>query len=1021
MKPITALVCFAALGNLCHFGLTEDRVQFNRDVLPILSDRCFHCHGPDESKRESDLNLLRRESAIEDRGGYQVVKPNRSTESDIIRRIANDDEDLIMPPPNSGRKSLTKEEVQILKDWIDQGAVWGQHWAFEKIARPEPPIENLPAIDSFVRHRLAAVGLTPSPRAAKRTLIRRVTLDLIGLPPTVKEVNDFINDHSDQAYEKIVDRLLASPHYGERMVWPWLDAARYADTGGYQGDPDRTMWPWRDWAINALNDNMPFDQFTIEQLAGDLLSQPTPEQRLATGFNRNHMHNSEGGRIAEETRVENVFDRAETTATVWLGMTLQCARCHDHKFDPTSNKDYFAFFDFFNQTTENGQTNRSAAVPPSMDYVSATARRETEALELELKNLRKKLASPSESTDRSQSQWEKKRKAESSNSWIPLDTIAAQSVNGATLTKRKDLSLHVTGKRPEQDIYNLSMKSDLQTITGIRLDALVDPDSIAKGTGRDELGNFVLTEIELAVQPAGKKDAPAVKTRFVSGEADFSQGSLVIDKAIDGQVDPNSGWAVSGHTVKAPRWANLKLSQPLHSSSGFVLHFKLRFESIHTHHTLALFRLSATASDAFAIDTPEIRQLIRKATAKRSAEENSKLRSYYRENYAPQFQPIAKQIKKLEFQTKQLAAKNRPVKVMVMDHLPKPRDTYILVKGIYNQPTKTKALAAVPSMLPQLPPLKPGKRYNRMNLAQWLVSKDNPLTARVTVNRYWQTFFGRGIVATPNDFGLQGKQPTHPKLLDWLAAEFIDCGWNVKHIHKLIVMSKTYQQSARVLKQSLEIDPDNLYLARSPRYRLPSWMIRDQALRFSGILNHEIGGPPVRPYQPNGIWEEATFGKKQYKLDSGDRLTRRSVYTFWRRIIGPTMFFDTSKRQTCEVTLSRTNTPLHALTTFNDTTFVEAAKFLAQTILKRTNDPSQQIKLAVLTLTAREPSPAELALLENSLSKLLKNFQQNPNEAQKLLNVGKKERDPFLDPTEHAALTAMMNMLMNLDEVLVRP
>ena len=550
-RVIRLLVVPGILASLLSQAPAEEPVLFNRDVLPILADRCLQCHGPDEVHREADLRLDQRESAVEDRGGYSVVAPMQPDSSELLTRITSADPDLAMPPPDSNRESLDAHEIDILRRWIAEGAIWGTHWAFERPLRSTIDASHGHPIDAFVGRRLAEEGLSPSAEADRRTLIRRVTLDLTGLPPTPEEIRAYLADDSPRTWENLIDRLLASAHYGERMAWPWLDAARYADTGGYQGDPERTMWPWRDWVVNALNSNMPFDQFTIEQLAGDLLPDATIEQRLATGFNRNHMHNSEGGRIAEETRVENVFDRAETTSTVWLGLTMQCARCHDHKFDPTSNLDYFAFFDFFNQTSEDGRTDRNPAIAPSISY-------------------------------------------------------------------------------------------DTQT-------------------------------------------------------------------------------------------------------SG-------------------------------------------------------------------------------------------PVSVMVMDTRDEPRDTFVLVKGIYNDVTDRRVTANVPGMLPPLPATTSGDRPNRLDLAHWIVSPDNPLTARVIVNRFWQTFFGRGIVSTPYDFGLQGAQPSHPELLDWLAVEFIDSGWNVKHMHRLIVTSATYRQSARVTPTLLERDPDNVLLARAPRYRMPSWMLRDHALAASGLL-----------------------------------------------------------------------------------------------------------------------------------------------------------------------------------------
>ncbi|MFG0262212.1 MAG: PSD1 and planctomycete cytochrome C domain-containing protein, partial [Novipirellula sp. JB048] len=804
-----------------------EAIRFSRDVLPILADRCFHCHGPDPEHRAADLRLDQRASAIEENA---VIVPREPEASELIARIRTTDRDQLMPPPESHRKPLTPHEIAILQRWIAEGAEWGTHWAFEKPLRPTPPQVDLHPIDAFVRQRLEPRGLQPAAEADRRTLIRRVTLDLIGLPPTAEEVATFVADDSEDAYERLVDRLLRSPHYGERMAWPWLDAARYADTSGYQGDPERSMWPWRDWVVTAFNDNMPFDQFTIEQLAGDLLPNPTPEQRLATGFNRNHMHNGEGGRIAEETRVENVFDRAETTATVWLGLTLQCARCHDHKFDPTTNVDYFAFTDFFNQTSEAGRIVGGLAVPPAMDYLPRQRRREIEEAKRRIAELSAQLVAPAAEADAAQADWEMPWRDGMAVEWQILDPLEFRSSGGATITKRADSSLHVSGERPEQDVYEITLSRERDPIRGIRLEALIDPASPAQATGRDAGGNFVLSEIE------------------------------VTDSKLP-----------AGHDAG-------------------------------------------------------VATLLRTPVAQRRAEDHARLREHFRRVHWKPTAQIARRLDAARRELVALQAKSKPVPVMVMDTRAEPRETFVLTKGLYNQPTDRKVIAAVPSMLPPLAVNVENETPTRLDLARWIVSAENPLTARVMVNRYWQTFFGRGIVATMDDFGLQGAQPTHPDLLDWMAIEFVESGWDVKHMHRLIVTSQTYRQSAFVTPESWAQDPKNQLLSRAPRYRMPSWMIRDQALAASGLWVPAVGGAPVKPYQPDGIWAEATFGKIRYQADSGDKLYRRSLYTFWRRIVGPTILVDAAKRQTCEVTTSLTNTPLHALTTLNDVTYIEAAR-----------------------------------------------------------------------------------------------
>ncbi|WP_345328355.1 PSD1 and planctomycete cytochrome C domain-containing protein [Novipirellula rosea] len=1000
----------------------DEPVRFSRDVLPILSDRCFHCHGPDEEHREADLRLDRRESAVDQIGAIVPMQPD---ESELLSRIISDDEDMLMPPPQSHRKPLSQSEIEILRRWIAEGAEWGSHWSFEKPVRPEVPKSEANAIDFFVRKRLTQHGLRPAAEADRRTLIRRVSLDLIGLPPTPADVDAFLADESPAAYENLVDRLLQSPHYGERMAWPWLDAARYADTSGYQGDPVRSMWPWRDWVVNALNENMPFDEFTIQQIAGDLLPNCTPEQQLASGFNRNHMHNGEGGRIAEETRVDNVFDRTETTGTVWLGLTLQCARCHDHKFDPTSNLDYFAFTDFFNQTSEEGRIVGGLAVPPAMDYVPAETRHQLQDQQRQIDQLTKQLMAASDEADAAQAKWEspwnEPSSREQTQRWIPLDAIDSRSTGGATITKRDDLALHVTGQRPGKDVYELTFATDLRDISGIRIDAFVDPSSPGKGTGRDKNGNFVLSEIEVAARPAdaAKEDFKPIK--LVRAEADFSQAGLPVSEAIDGKSGNDNGWSVSGHTKKEPRWGKFFFEQAVGFDAGTELSVKLRFESQHTQHTLALFRISVSDEKQPEGIDAKIAESLLKQPEQRSDADRAALREHFRLHHWPPMGEIARQLNAARSRLGKLKANAKPVRVMVMDTREKPRETFVLVKGIYNDVTDQKVVANVPNMLPPLPEKPDGAPPTRLDLARWIVSPENPLTARVTVNRYWQTFFGRGIVSTMDDFGLQGTQATHPDLLDWLAVEFVESGWDVKKMHRLIVTSETYRQSAQVTSELLEQDPENILLSRAPRYRMPSWMIRDHALAASGLLNPSRGGPPVKPYQPDGIWAEATFGKIRYQADTGEKLYRRSLYTFWRRIVGPTVFFDSAKRQTCEVKMNLTNTPLHALTTLNDVTFVEAARVLAEQTIKDHDNKTQRITSAFLLLTSRPPTRLELELLTNRVDGYIEAFEKSPEDAAKLLAIGDNPRDTSLDPAEHAAYTTLYNTLMNLDEVLVKP
>lgn len=813
--------------------LSAAPVDFNRDVQPILSENCYHCHGQDANKREAGLRLDRKEGAYRTKDGVTTVKPGDPDGSELIVRIFSTDKEDVMPPPKSHRE-LTLPQKELLKRWVQEGAPWAEHWAFIAPKLPAVPatpqgMSAINEIDRFVLSRLAAEKLSPAPEAPREKLIRRVTLDLTGLPPTLEEVDAFLKDVAPDAYECVVDRLLASPRYGERWCWDWLDAARYADTNGYQGDPERTMWPWRDWVTSALNSNLPYDQFTIWQMAGDLLPKPRTEQVLATGFNRNHMMNGEGGRIAEESRVENVFDRVETTATVWLGLTIGCCRCHDHKFDPFTLKDYFGFYDFFNQTSESGQ-GRGGQAGPALDMST------------------------------------------------PEETARLKAADQKVEERAKQVEAYEVTKFPREE-------------------------------GKP------LTESEAAKLPGNLP-------KYIA------------------QTEPR----------------------------------------------------------------------------KRSVDALLEAVGYFKE-LDPAYTKVLEGLLK-DVRARDAAARNI-TRVMVMDTLPKPRDTFMLVKGAYDKATDVKVTAHTPEILP---PMRAGAPANRLALAQWLVSPANPLTARVTVNRFWQAFFGTGLVKTVEDFGVQGEKPSHPELLDWLAVQFAETThWDVKALHKLIVMSATYRQDSAVTPALHERDPENRLLARGPRFRLPSWMIRDQALAVSGLLSGKIGGPAVMPYQPEGIWEEATFGKKSYKQDHGEALYRRSLYTFWRRIVGPTMFFDNAARQTCYVRAIRTNTPLHALVTLNDLTYVEAARMLAERVLHfGGEDDWESLSYAFRLAAARYPTPEEGAVLSARLVKLRQTYQGDESAAKSLLSVGEAKRDESLDLSEHAAWTGVCLLLLNLDEVLTK-
>jgi hypothetical protein len=818
-----------------------ETIDFNRQILPILSDACFHCHGPDAATREAKLRLDEREGLFRTREGVTVVAPGRPEASELIQRIGSKEEDEVMPPRQASRQ-LKPAEIELLRRWVAAGAPWSRHWSFTApVRRPVPgtglkegetergregerPGGRVHPIDAFVRARLAREKLAPAPEADRATMLRRVSLDLNGVPPTPAEVAAFLSDSRPDAYERVVDRLLASPRYG---AWDWLDAARYADTNGFQGDPERTMWPWRDWVVQALNANMPFDQFTIEQLAGDLLPAATREQKIASGFHRNTMFNGEGGRIAEETRVENVFDRVETTATIWLGLTFTCARCHDHKYDPVSQRDYYALFDIFNQMSESGRLGGGGQVAPVLDLST------------------------------------------------PAELAAVQAAGARFETVAKEVEAFEWKKFPRPEGRPL-----------IESDAARLPGNLPVYIGRTE-----------------------PKRRGVD----------------------------------------------------------------------ALLEAVAYFADHDA-------------------------------EYAGVLQRL------LDAARERAAASAQISKVMIMDEVAEPRDTFVLTRGNYEAKTDVKVTGAVPAVFRA--ERDAGPRLNRLDLAKWLVSPANPLAARATVNRAWQAFFGHGFVKTAEDFGVQGEPPSHPELLDWLAAEFAGSGWDMKRLHRLIVTSATYRQSARIPPALYERDPENRLLARGPRHRLPSWMIRDQALAAAGLLEETPGGPSVRPYQPRGIWEEATFGKKTYVQDHGAALYRRSLYVFWRRIVGPTTFFDAGARQVCTVKVSRTNTPLHALVTLNDPAYGEAARVMAQRVLAHAGEPTARLEFSFRLATARPPGAQERGILLARLEELRTQFARDPAAARQFTAVGEAPRPAALDAVEHAAWTALCSLLLNLDETL---
>lgn len=989
------------------------QVSFKRDIRPILSDNCFYCHGPDPNHREADLRLDTPEGAM------AVIKLGKPAESELVRRLLAHDTDERMPPAKSN-KQLTPTQIDFIRQWIEQGAAWEAHWSFTPLVAPMPPEVSQSAIvrnpiDAFVQGELAARGWRAAPEADRRTLIRRVTLDLTGLPPTVQEVENFLADQSPNAYELVVARLLQSPAFGERMAWDWLDAARYADTNGYQGDNERTMWPWRDWVVKAFNENLPFDQFTLWQLAGDMLPSATQEQKLATGFCRNHMINGEGGRIAEENRVDYVMDMTETVGTVWLGLTLNCCRCHDHKFDPIKQSEYYKLFAFFNQTPVDGGGG-NPQTPPTLSVPSGEQQDRLVDLEQQIQALDAAMKLRREQLLTAQTAWEQDaaRGLRESPSLWRVPKVSKATASHQQLTIEPDQSVLASGKKVANDNYEIELQPGAMTVGALRLDALQHPSLTKKGLSRAESGNFVLTAFEVYLQSGTTAERQQLKP--TQAIATFEQGEHKIQTTLD--ADRQTGWGVwEGRVVDRSHSAVFYFKEPFHVDENARLIVVLKHESPHAEHNLGRFRLSVSRSLEAKFE--ELDDAFEAALSQPASERSQEAR----ELLVKRHQQADSAYQELEGKRKSLDASRKLIldsvpKVMVMAERPEPRETRILERGLYNQPGD-KVTAAVPASLPKL---AADSAADRLALGQWLTSSEQPLTSRVIVNRIWQQFFGLGLVKTVEDFGSQGEVPRYLDLLDWLSADFRDSGWNIKHLVHGIVTSHTYRQSSQLAGSPLAIeDPENRWLSRGPRFRMPSWMLRDQALAVSGLLVTKMGGPAVNGYQPDGIWEEATFGQKKYQRGSADALYRRSLYTFWRRIAGPTIFFDNASRQVCTVKVVRTNTPLQALFTLNDVTFVEAARALATASIENGGANAEtRINFIFQQVLARPVTVKEAKVLSDALARSLQQFSAQAGQADALLAVGDSPSPSGVDRVELASWTALCLAVLNLDETLTK-
>ena len=1278
----TAFVCLCCVvlglptASAEHHETAEAALNYNLDIRPILSDNCYACHGPDAKTRQADLRLDTKEGAFSEPSGYPVLVPGNPEESELYLRIISEDETYCMPPSDFN-KTLTPEQVEALAQWIREGAQWEEHWSFTPLVQPMPPavkkkdwVRN--PIDAFILSRLEKEGLQPADETDKRTLIRRVSFDLTGLPPTLEEIHRFLNDDSPNAYQNLIDTFMAKPEYGEHLARFWLDVARYGDTHGLHLDNYREMWPYRDWVINAFNKNVPFDQFTIEQLAGDLLREPTLDQRVATGFNRSHVTTSEGGSIADEYYVRYAVDRANTTATVWMGLTAGCAQCHDHKYDPITQKEYYQLYAYFNNITENAMDGNRKDSPPVVKLPTPEQKAQLANFDAQIADLDGQSKGALPHIDTAQIAWEN-----GIPRWTYVKPNVVLSQGGATLDIQEDNSVLASGMNPDKEVYEIIAELPSGNWSALRLEGIPDESLPASGIGRSDNSNVVLTGISVDVVPVSKaaeilnaakeaaakaaeaakvaeaaeevpetdaaeeappetdvaeepvpetdvvEDAPpeteteaeiaeetppenaAAETaetetaqsaetaedtaetaeehdpwtplHIVQAWADYEQpnGDFVILNAIDDK--PETGWGLeSNRNPGNGRQAIFLVANPFGREGG-VLRIRLKHESEHAKHHFGRFRLAVTdvptiypmgskvslgnwhsvgpftaehgniafynvyepetkpvnTQDKFTVGsetltwrqqthwsdgqvhndivgensatylyrnivsetrqkavlylssndalkvwvnqtevlasniqrdaapdtdklqiqlnpgnnalllkvvnysgpsgfffrmesdepivTANIVDTIAIESGQRSAEQQTQIREYYRRNVSKD-----EGLKKLyadlaDIQKKRNTLDSGITTTLVMQERTEPRGAYVLERGAYQH----RGEQVTPQPPAVLPPMVKGAPPNRLSLAKWLVSPKHPLTARVTMNRFWQNIFGTGIVLTAEDFGTQGTPPSHPELLDWLATEFVASGWDVQAMLKLMLTSATYRQGAKVTPEKLERDADNVLLSRAPRYRFDAEIVRDNALAASGLLHTQIGGPSVKPPQPGGLWKAVGFtgsNTDTFVKDTGaDKIYRRSLYTFWKRTAPPPQMniLDAPSREACTIRRERTNTPMQALMLMNDPQFVEAARVFAERTLKAGGEtPEERIAFMFEIATAREPKPSEAALLLETLQVHAEEFKADPEAAKALITVGESKPDETLEAVEVATWTMIANLILNLDEVL---
>lgn len=993
-----------------------DDILFNRDIRPILTDNCFACHGPDANQRQAELRLDVRAVALE----KKAIIPGRPEESELIARIESDDPDARMPPAESN-KSLSQQQKDLLRQWIADGAEYQGHWSFEPPVRVDVP-DGAAGIDALVERDLSKSGLAFAEEADRRTLIRRLYFDLTGLPPKPEDVAAFVADQSPDAYGRVVETLLASPHYGERMAIGWLDVVRFADTIGYHSDTPRNVWPYRDYVIGVFNNNLPFDRFTIEQLAGDLLPGSTQHQQVASCFNRLLLTTEEGGAQAKDYEARMLTDRVRAVGTVWLGLTTGCCQCHDHKFDPLTTRDFYALGAFFADLQEPIIGNPG----PGMLVPTGEQAGELARLQAAVDELQKQYDADTPELAAAQSEWEQLIHGElaSAAQWTVLHPGSADSEENSQLEIEADGAVFAARKADRGvDTYRVTVKTPLNQITGFRLDVLPDQRLPGQGPGRANNGNFVVSEVSVTQGDNQPVALAAAHTLYTQN--DFSAAAV-----IDGNTGKNNGWAIAG-AIGRQHAIVFELAEPIGTADETALTFTIA-QNHGAGHTLGKFRLSATTASPVPAPKTElppqdILDIVQRAPAERDAGQQAKLYAHFK-SLTPLLADLRDQVAAAQKARADYEA-TLP-RCLVSTAMPAPRTVRILPRGNWQDESGEIMQPALPAFLSSSDPdaasvrvADDRRRLTRLDLAEWIVSPDNPLTARVFVNRLWKQFFGVALSKSTDDLGSQGEWPVHPELLDWLACEFRDSGWDVKHLVRTIVTTRTYRQSPLASPELLARDPDNRLLARQSRFRFDAELVRDNALAVSGLLVPTVGGPSVFPYQPEGYWENLNFPPRTYAADAGASQYRRGLYTWWQRTFThPSLLaFDATSREECTADRTRSNIPQQALVLLNDPTYVEAARaFAARILASGGNGPDARIAWACQQALQREPRDDERSLLRQVYEKHRAEFAADPQAAEALLKVGLAPVPQDLDKAELAAWTSVARILLNLHETITR-